>query len=74
MGSHPVAVVQYTYTHKQYRERHKTNNTQNNTKIRKSAKKTTVWGAKWLILGLSDRNLTKNSELRKGMGQGADRT
>ena len=29
MGSHPVAVVQYTYTHKQYRERHKTNNTQN---------------------------------------------
>ena len=26
MGSHPVAVVQYTYTHKQYRERHKTNN------------------------------------------------
>jgi len=32
LGSHPVAVVQYTYTHKQYRERHKTNNTQNNTK------------------------------------------
>jgi hypothetical protein len=31
-----VAVVQYTYTHKEYRERHKTNNT-NNTKIRKSA-------------------------------------
>jgi hypothetical protein len=27
-----VAVVRYTYTHKQYRERHKTNNTQNNTK------------------------------------------
>jgi len=27
MGSHPVAVVQYTYRHKQYRERHKTNNT-----------------------------------------------
>ena len=27
LGSHPVAVVQYTYTHKQYRERHKTNNT-----------------------------------------------
>jgi len=32
-----VAVVQYTYTHKQYTERHKTNNTYNNTKIRKSA-------------------------------------
>jgi len=27
-----VAVVQYTYTHKQYRERHKTNNAENNTK------------------------------------------
>ena len=27
LGSHPVAVVQYTYTHKQYTERHKTNNT-----------------------------------------------
>jgi hypothetical protein len=26
LGSHPVAVVQYTYTHEQYRERHKTNN------------------------------------------------
>jgi len=37
LGSHPVAVVQYTYTHKQCRERHKTNNTYNNTKIRKSA-------------------------------------
>jgi len=24
---HPVAVVQYTFTHKQYTERHKTNNT-----------------------------------------------
>jgi len=27
LGSHPVAVVQYMYTHKQYRERHKTSNT-----------------------------------------------
>jgi hypothetical protein len=33
LGSHPVAAVQYTFTHKQYKERHKTNNTQNNTKI-----------------------------------------
>ena len=37
LGSHPVAVVQYTYTHKQYGEQHKTNNTYNNTKIMKSA-------------------------------------
>jgi len=28
-----VAAVQYTFTHKQYTERHKTNNTQNNTNI-----------------------------------------
>jgi len=27
-----MAVVQYRYTHKRYTERHKTNNTQNNTK------------------------------------------
>jgi len=27
LGSHPVAVVQYTLTHKRYTERHKTNNT-----------------------------------------------
>ena len=26
LGCHPVAVVQYTFTHKQYTERHKTNN------------------------------------------------
>ena len=26
-GCHPVAVVQYTFTRKQYTERHKTNNT-----------------------------------------------
>ena len=32
MGCHPVAVVQYTFTHKQYTERHKTNNAYNNTK------------------------------------------
>jgi hypothetical protein len=25
--AHPVSVVQYTYTHKQYRKRHKTYNT-----------------------------------------------
>jgi len=27
LRSHPVAVVQYTFTHKQYVERHKANNT-----------------------------------------------
>jgi hypothetical protein len=32
LGSHPVAVVQYTSTRKQYTERHETNNTENNTK------------------------------------------
>ena len=38
MGSHPVAVVQYTCTHKQYRKRHKTNNTKN-TKIHRTTQK-----------------------------------
>jgi hypothetical protein len=38
MGSHPVAVVQYTYTHKQYRKLHKTNNTKN-TKIHRTTQK-----------------------------------
>jgi len=39
LGSHPVAVVQYTFTHKQYTERHKTNKTKNNPpqKLWKSA-------------------------------------
>jgi len=27
LGCHPVAAVQYTFTHKQYTERHKTDNT-----------------------------------------------
>jgi len=27
LGCHPVAEVQYTFTHKRYTERHKTNNT-----------------------------------------------
>jgi len=27
LGCHSVAVVQYTFTHKQYTERYKTNNT-----------------------------------------------
>ena len=30
---HPVAEVKHTFTHKQYVERYKTNNTQNNTTI-----------------------------------------
>ena len=33
-----MAVVQYTYTHKQHRERHKTNNIWNNTKIHRTQK------------------------------------
>ena len=40
MGSHPVAVVQYIYTHKQYRERHKTNNTKNNKQYKEQTNNT----------------------------------
>jgi hypothetical protein len=35
LGSHPVAVVKYTFTHKQYTERHKTNNTYNTNILEK---------------------------------------
>ena len=42
LGSHPVAVVQYTYAHKQYTEQHKIYNTFN-TKIRKSAGRAPFW-------------------------------
>jgi len=34
-----VVVVQYTYTQKQYKERHKTNNTYSNTKIHRTTQK-----------------------------------
>jgi len=43
LGCHPVAVVQYTFTHKQYTERHKTNNIQNNTTIWESASRAPSW-------------------------------
>jgi hypothetical protein len=33
-----VAVVQYTFTHKQYTERHKTNNSSYNTKLENNTK------------------------------------
>ena len=33
LGCRPVAGVQYTFTHKQYTDRHKTNNKQNNSNI-----------------------------------------
>jgi hypothetical protein len=39
----PVAEVQYTFTHNQYREnkQNKTNNTKNNTKIHRATQKNT---------------------------------
>jgi len=38
-----VAVVQYTFTQKQYTERHKTNNAQNNTTMWESAGRAPSW-------------------------------
>jgi len=38
-----VAIVQYTFTQKQYTERHKTNNTQNNKTIWDSAGRASSW-------------------------------
>jgi len=51
LGSYPVAVIQYIYTHK-YRG-HKTNNTQNNTKIHRTTQKihrtTQKFGRVWAV-------------------------
>jgi len=43
IGLSPVAVVQYTFTHKQYTELHKTNNTRNNTTVWESAGRSPSW-------------------------------
>jgi len=43
LGCHPVAVVQYTFTHKQHTEQHKTNNIQNNATIWENAGRAPSW-------------------------------
>jgi outer membrane receptor for monomeric catechols len=68
LGCHPVAVVQYTFTHKQYTEQHKTNKTQNNTKI---------FGRVLAVPRLCDLYpgicLTTEEKARKNLSQGSRR-
>jgi len=47
-----VAEAQYTFTHKQYTEGHKTNNTQNNTKILEEHRPCPVLASYTLALAL----------------------
>ena len=55
MGCHLTAVVQYTFTYKQYTERHKTSNTQNNTKILEDGKRCPVFAGYTLTFALQPR-------------------
>jgi len=78
LGSHTVAVVQYTYTQKQYRKRHKTNNTKN-TKIHRTTQKThratqqlgRVRAAPRLCVFYPGICLTTEKKARKNLGQGS---
>jgi len=67
-GCHPVAVVQYTFTNKQYTERYKTNNTQNNT---------TIFGTMRAVPRLCELYpgicLTTEERARKNLSQGSRR-
>jgi hypothetical protein len=60
-----MAVVQYTYTHKQYRKRHKTKNTKN-TKIHRATQKMGECGPCPLFAGFT---LAFALKLRKKHGE-----
>jgi len=59
-----VAVVQYTYTHKQYRERHKTNNIWNNTKILEECGPCPVFAGFTLVFALQLRKKYGKTSVR----------
>jgi len=60
MGCHPVAVVKYTFTHKQYREQH-------NSLIRKSADRAPS------LEGIPRHCLTTEEKAQKNLSQGSQR-
>jgi hypothetical protein len=73
-----VAVVQYTYTHKQYRKRHKTNNTKNTKihrttqKIHRATQKLGRMRAALLLFGFYPGIcLTTEKKARKNLSQGS---
>jgi hypothetical protein len=59
-----VAAVQYTFTHKQYIERHKTNKTQNNTKILEEGEPCPVFGSYTLAFALQLRKKHGKTSVR----------
>jgi hypothetical protein len=60
-----VAVVQYIFTHKQYTERYKTNNTQNNTTILEECGPCPVLASYTLAFALQLRKKFLNSLLER---------
>jgi len=63
-----VAAAQYTFTHTQYTEQHKTNNTQNNTKILEECWPCPVFAGFTLAFAF-----TTEEKARKTLSQGSRR-
>jgi hypothetical protein len=59
-----VAVVQYTFTHKQYTEQNKTNNIQNNIKILKECQPCPVFASYTLVFTLQLRKKHGKTSVR----------
>jgi len=59
-----VAAVQYTFTHKQYTERHRTNNTQNNTNILEDCRPCPVFAGFTLAFALQLRKKHEKTSVR----------
>ena len=62
MGSHPVAAVLYTFTHRLYTERDKTSNTQNNTKSLEECKPCPIFVGFTLAFVLQLRKSTEKPQ------------
>jgi hypothetical protein len=59
-----VAVVQYTFTYKQYTERHKTNNTLNNTEIQEECGPCPIFAGVTLAFALQLRKKHGKTSVR----------
>jgi hypothetical protein len=63
-----VTIVQYTFTNKQYTERHKTNNTQNNTKIWEECGPCPVFAGVTLAFAIQLRKKHEKTSVRVAEG------
>jgi hypothetical protein len=59
-----VAAIQYTFTHKQHTERHKTNNTKNNIKILEECGPCPVFAGYTLAFALQLRKMHGKTSVR----------